>query len=223
MTLASLAQLTGIIESLATIAAIVVGGIWTYFLFVRQRLTYPKAAVSHKVDCSLDSDILHVRVDVAIRNVGTTVVCLEGIDIWIQLVQPFPDHILTALADGTPVVRENEMDVDWPIIAKQDHKWARGSYEVEPGEEQVLNFDFMIPGGPEMIQVYSYIGNSAKPRAAIGWRTSSLHRIEAHSRPQPEPDRRQTPPRRPPPSNPTPTPQAPPRNPPPPPPKPRDS
>src|SRR5882724_10236510 len=55
----------------AQVVALLLAGIWTYRLFVRQRLDHARANVTHRVDCvPLDSAHWLVRVSMRLQNVG---------------------------------------------------------------------------------------------------------------------------------------------------------
>ncbi|MGB5159278.1 hypothetical protein [Desulfobacterium sp. N47] len=67
-------NLSNIIQAIITSIAIVIGGIWTYLLFVRQRLNFPKVNIDLIIEDKLISDshrLAHVKV--SINNVGSVV------------------------------------------------------------------------------------------------------------------------------------------------------
>ena len=71
------AELAQAIQALATVAALIIGGIWTYQLFVLQRLAYPHLKIEHSVsDISFPDNRILLVVDVTHVNSGNVRIAL---------------------------------------------------------------------------------------------------------------------------------------------------
>ncbi|MEK7298054.1 MAG: hypothetical protein AAB069_09150 [Planctomycetota bacterium] len=63
-----------IIQSAITAIAIFAGGVWTYFIFVRNRLDYPKVIIKiepHEVPLPKKKRLIHAKVN--IKNVSKVI------------------------------------------------------------------------------------------------------------------------------------------------------
>lgn len=237
MELNTFSDLTSIIESIATIVAIVVGGFWTYFLFIKHRQRFPRANVEHafeQVRLSGGNTLLHVAA--IISNDGNVLVSLESVRTRLQQILPVPDHILSEIEAGDDPVPQDKHEVPWPVLgAPRERKFSIGEAEVEPGEREVLDSEFIIGDCVETVVVYTYVKNRSKREREIGWSKTTILKLSSLSEEvkrmnAPEPvlqketaAAEQTPPKEPPkaPSQPPkPQPQMPPKKDPPPPPKP---
>ncbi len=85
------------IESVLTIAAILIGGIWTYILFIKNREKYPKADLSQiiqKID--LDDELL-IRLTIVIKNVGRVKLPIKSGEVRLQHIKPSNSLIADAI------------------------------------------------------------------------------------------------------------------------------
>ena len=85
------------LQAVCTIGAILVGGWWTYTLFVENRKDYPRAKISHHIlyrglginkDARTDTRLVHVTVTVA--NTGEVLVTLANSEVRVQQILPCP-------------------------------------------------------------------------------------------------------------------------------------
>ncbi len=215
-------------EATITSLALVVGAIWTYRRFIRQREPYPRASVSHTVQqvfVGTNRRLLHI--EATLTNSGQTLIRLERFRTWLQQVQPLVSSLAAQLHADQDLVPECAQEVPWPLLEKREKTWERGAAEVEPGEGEMLSSDFIIDASIEVVQVYTYVWNHHKPGREIGWARTTFLCLDskgAHVMPtepsSPRREEKQMPPRVIPPRVPTepltPMPQVPPRDEPPP-------
>jgi hypothetical protein len=180
------------VGSLAAVVAVLMGGVWTVFLWRWRRLRYPRLNVQHKIfhwaasgKVSLnDKVLLHVAVET--KSVGEVVLRLESMFVRVQQLVPLPAEVLDAMAAGKNPVAENESEVAWPEIDCRRCNWKKQTREIEPGEIEEHHFDFVIPANLEKIEVYSHIVNARKARRflfwkaePIGWNTTTVYSLNA--------------------------------------------
>lgn len=170
-------------QAMVTVAAVIVGGFWTYTLFVKERQQYPHANIEQKVsDVALSKETNLLRVGVDVTNTGTSrIIIAKGI-IRIQQVLPLPacpdtgacaaEEIKVALAN---VEREADR-LTWPLLAKRDTTFT-DPLDIEPGEKDSLEFEFVIPSTVKVARIYTYFRNDKKstPTGEIGWWASSYY------------------------------------------------
>ncbi len=103
------ASLTEVLEGLAhlfTVVAIVVGGIWTYLLFVRTRQRYPRANLTHRITHrKVSDDHMLLRVGLTVVNQGEVLLTLGAGETWVQRMVPWPDELIARIEEGGDPIR----------------------------------------------------------------------------------------------------------------------
>lgn len=168
-----------IFEAAATVIAIIVGGYWTYMLFVKRRIDFPRANITQQVTHrAISNGKLLVHVDVIISNVGDMLLQLESGGVGILQIVPLPDAVLDSFKKGTCPVKEGQTVVDWPPVGQRPVTWKKAEFEIEPGETDQVNFDFFLNPGIETVQVYSYFNNARKLGRKIGWGQTTMYDLK---------------------------------------------
>lgn len=151
-------------------AALVVGAIWTYKLFVKKRSKFPKAILQLSArSWALSEAARLVRVTVVAQNKGEVLLNLKSCRVWIQQVRPLPPNLAELLEETGEVASGGKREADWPLVAEKEVTWPQGSCEIEPGESQSLDFDLVLTSPLETVIVYAYVKNESKPDREIGW------------------------------------------------------
>lgn len=177
-------DLGDIVESFATALAIILGGLWTYRAFIRQRLALPRLDVSLTVEQAPVGKSLLVRAQVLLRNSGNVIATSSRGEIRLRQVVPPPSDIEEAVATGLDPVPADCAQVEWPMLAGREWIWKPGEFEIEPGEADSLSADFFIPLQIQVVEIYFFLANARKKRQNIGWTVLNIH----HLRKQEEPD-----------------------------------
>jgi len=165
-----------IVQGIVTIAAVLVGGTWTYLAFVRKRLRYPCAELSITVHSSKIAPYYRlVHIGVQIDNTGNVLLALEYAELRLRQVMPLPVEIETRLKPGVDPVAPDEKELPWPLIVGREWNWNPTDIEIEPGESDLLNTDFVINDTVEVVQIYTFVKNPKKHRAPHGWGTTLMH------------------------------------------------
>ena len=182
MEISKLKDITDIIAAIATVVAILVGGFWSYTLFVRKRQKYPRANITHRVTPRpMTNSQLLLNVAVTISNPGEVLLSLVSGEIRIQQILPPPSELLNSINQGHDPVEEGQTEVQWPLIASRKSKWEKGKLEIEPGESDQLQYDFILDAKVQTIQVYSYLRNAKKRRREIGWGLTTIYDLQSSS------------------------------------------
>ncbi len=154
-----------IAESVAKILAIVVGGVWTYSLFVRNRLRYPKAELELVVQhFPLGSGKRLLHCAIKITNCGDVLLRPSTCKLCLRQVIPVDKEV--QFLDGCDPVLAGEHELKWLLIVER--KWGKVA-EIEPGESDQIHTDFVINADIELVQFYGFVGNPRKLKNDFGW------------------------------------------------------
>ncbi|MCP4264452.1 MAG: hypothetical protein GY777_02565 [Candidatus Brocadiaceae bacterium] len=148
-----------IAQSVATVIAIIVAGIW----FIERRESSLKADITHTVvHREIDDKQIWVRVSIEISNKGKRLLDLKyGLFSIHQILPLEPVDI--------PILKDYR--VDWPLIG--DHCKRKLNIKIEPGEKDHLDHEFLIPRNVQTVEIYSYFQNPENPD--IGWSKSTIY------------------------------------------------
>jgi hypothetical protein len=180
--LAGVKDFIQIIESCVTIAAVIVGGLWGYNLFVRYRQRFPRAILSHSIShfpLGRGRSLLHVQV--TISNAGQVLLNIVSVTTRVQRVLPIPSTISDALESEPGPVPPGESEVPWPLVSELDSQFMPGQFEVEPGEHDEIHYDFFIPDDLKVLEVYTSVANQAKPGRDLSWNITTIHQVPTDS------------------------------------------
>ncbi len=175
----SLTELKDAMEALSaffTVVAIVVGGTWTYLLFVRGRQKYPRATLEHNVmHKHINEHKVLLRVTLTVSNQSDVLLSLVSGFTRVQRMLPWPPEFLDAIEEGKDPVEAGETEVEWPLLQERFLTFAESGREIEPGEPDEFHFDFEINGSVETVLVYTYIKNEKKRGRDIGWGLTTVY------------------------------------------------
>jgi len=177
------------VREVATILAIVFGGIWTWMVFVRTRQRFPKVNLELSAAHWMisDSEVL-LRIKVEVRNDGAVRLPIGQARMWVQQIEPLDSSTLNgvrALPELVSDAEETRAEGEWPFIAARELQYRSAQKEVEPGETDEINFDFIVDSGIDTALLYVYIRNLKKRRSIsagrreMGWEKSLIYSISS--------------------------------------------
>jgi hypothetical protein len=127
-----IANMIGMVEKLATIIALVVGGVWTYFHFIKGRIYRPRLGAKIVGSVEVEDDLIYLLVTSTITNIGKSKVDLQHDGTAVRVFGYAP----TSHPEGIQTV-------DWKRLGTysvfENHGWLEGEETVD---EQRL---FLIP------------------------------------------------------------------------------
>lgn len=196
-----LKNISGVIQTTIAILALMVGGIWTYSLFVLKRQRYPKADVEHGfklVKLTENKNLLIVTV--TLRNSGEVVINLRKGEVRISQILPLQSDMLESLNAGRDIrkVMIDKIETDknlWPteIVPWPELHYAQLTQPriVEPGNSEQIVYDVVIDSTVKVVRIQSFCRHSMfnhKKKVALkekivvkkipmGWTLSSTHEL----------------------------------------------
>lgn len=172
------------LANLATIVALIVGGYWTWRRFFRQRTEKPRATLSYRASHRplTDQDDL-LWVSVRAENTGSVLLKVRELRCEVQQVVPLASETVEKLEARELINERNEADLE--CIRCYEPTWEPGQVEIEPGESDIFDFDFVVSKPVETILIYAHLPNAERDDG-IGWDTSGF--FDLHTSPNPQTD-----------------------------------
>ena len=172
-------EIAEILVAVATVIAFIVGGMWSYKLFVKKRLKYPRANITHKIlHKPIPSGKVLLHVTTVISNTGDVLLSLISGTTRIQQMLPLSQEVLNGISEGKDPVCEQETEIEWPLLMDRDSDWKEREFEIEPGEEDQIVYDFIIDANVQTVVVYSYLKNVSKGSRDIGWSLTTVYDLK---------------------------------------------
>jgi hypothetical protein len=175
---------TDLAANLFTIGAIIIGGVWAYFRFARERTRWPRA--------ELQLVLIHRRLTegesllsakVKVHNSGSGLMKLEELRLYIHRVLPPGDETRQKIESGTLIQSGDAAgEANWPCIEPFKRTWSGDMRpEIEPQENDEFPYDFVVPSDLETVFVYAYLQNTNKrtKKGELGWSVTAFYDLAA--------------------------------------------
>ena len=131
------------IQAIVTTIAVIIGGIWTYLLFIEHREIAPRVNISHKIQSAdITENITWLHIESRINNIGKTRVTLSNGQVRLQLIKPLADSIQKKIDLGKSIFDSPNNIVLWPLIKKRQFD---REIILEPGEVDIIPIEFIVP------------------------------------------------------------------------------
>jgi hypothetical protein len=150
------------LKNVSEIIALIVGGFWTYQIFILKRGKHPRAKLEQQIMCwPLVNGKRAIRVIITIQNSGEILLKLSEGFTWIQQIEPLQAEFEGAIKCGNNFLKEGETEIQWPLIGECNYS-KKGKMEIEPGEDDQIICDFVIDSSIKRVLIYSHIENETK-------------------------------------------------------------
>lgn len=163
------------LESVATILAILIGGGWTYILFIKNREKFPKAEITHRIEKINRKNDVIVRLTIEIKNLGKVKLPVKSGEVRLQQIKPSTSTVPDAVERFQENKSAKKREIGWPILEERVFSFKKDEYELEPTEKEHFEFDFILDQEIDVIQFYTHIKNVFK--ADKGWNYTSIHEL----------------------------------------------
>jgi hypothetical protein len=165
-----------IIQSVATVLALLLGGIWTYLLFLRHRQKYPRAVASHEVTTfPVGEEGVVVHAALRVKNCGEVLIEVRGGSIRFYALDQH-NAGWPLLPHESKIPDEGRDEFRWRKLGR--HALPRDC-EIEPGEIDYYHYEIYVPLSVKKLKIYSHFSNASKGRKKIGWNRTTIHDMSA--------------------------------------------
>ena len=170
-----------VVQGIATVAAIALGGVFAYRRLNVFRTFYPHLTISHEVSHRFIGDsYVHISVTAILRNNSNVKVDVQ--DAFFRLEQVAPVSDADAASYHTEVFVERKYDhVQWAVLDEIALDWKRNELIIEPGESHRVTRDFIVSKEIEAVLVYTYFfnpGYSERSDSSEGWEAITAYDVE---------------------------------------------
>jgi membrane protein implicated in regulation of membrane protease activity len=164
-----------VIVKIVTISATIIGAIWSYYAFFRQRLKEPRLNVTHEINpLDLPDGKRLLKVYATITNIGQVRVELCVWRLRAEQVLPLTKTALADLAKGA--FTDAHGHSHWNCLVEGTFSKDDKSFEMalEPGETDRASANLIIIGEVKAVQVYSHFSRTSDARPLVGWPSRTL-------------------------------------------------
>ena len=184
-----------ILKSITEGAAIIIAGVWTYEVYIKNRYDYPYPAIKHSVQYySLGNGYNYLSVFISVTNEGKTKLDLSGGIIRIRQVLPLSGKIKELIEKSNPddisqginipsidpadrLFIDQSQRVGWTTLGERT--WEKNLrskiHELEPGQTREVQFDFLFDNVVDVVELISFFEFK---RTARWWEYATLHSIK---------------------------------------------
>ena len=169
-----------VVQSIATLIIISIGGIFAYRKLQIYRDFEPHLTITQNVSHRfIGTKYVHIMVTVTLHNSSKVVIRPTRCYSRLQQISPLPDAYIDNLYEQA---RGDEAydEIKWLTIEEMTIEWQKGQLVIEPNEIHSESFEFIVSADCETILVYTYFNNSefsSNPHTAEGWATTSVYDI----------------------------------------------
>jgi len=175
-------------QAIVSVIAVFVGGLWTYDLFIKERKHVPHINVEQKAShIRFTKGVNVMRLAVELTNTGNSLAKIQTSLIRIQQVLPQVPCVpgQTCVSEAINVaVQDRIMRADrftWPLLSERT---IDTPLEIEPGEKEMIDFEFAVPSHVKVVRIYSYFRNETKRKgqSEMGWGLSNYYDFGANEK-----------------------------------------
>jgi hypothetical protein len=175
----TITAISNVVQSVVLIA----GALWSYHLFVRQRLGHPRANLELRVDfVAHEAAHRFVRVTTWVHNIGSVSIHPPVGSVALYQILPLaPDRVASleaAAAEGDD--SERVEPTDYPSLGTRTVDLKADEMVLDPGEDDYFAVDFIIPAEVVAVLVESTVECGAQKKQ-LSWSASALLRVDAAS------------------------------------------
>jgi hypothetical protein len=159
-----MSDLVNMITNIITCLILVIGGIFAWWKWGREKPQLFRANLEHQVflaDFDNDNIVIHVSLD--IHNKGN--VRLEMSSGWteVRIVCPVDEKIKDVL-NRENKYWDNNTEIDWPAFERLNHNGSLIGLVVDSDETEHLYSDFILPRSYKVIAIHSQVFFKEDPK-----------------------------------------------------------
>ncbi len=177
-------DVSGIIQSIITALAIVMGGYFALFKLRIFRDLEPHLTISHKISHRFIGDsYVHISVTAVLHNRSKVKVELRRGFFSLQKIAPVMDGEVSNLYEQVfdeEGSNEEDEHIQWPTLDIHTLIRGKGELVIEPGESHPEPCEFIVSKDVESVLAYTYFDNprySQGSGVAPGWQATTVYDI----------------------------------------------
>jgi len=160
-------------------AAVVIGGIWSYLLFVRQRLGKVRANLTHEIDrIDVNAEYLLLHVTTRIENIGSVMIKPPQAIVSVDQMVPLPEDTATGLDSTGAENPAPKVPLEYPSLGTKTIDLAKAEMFLEPGENDVFPTDFILSRTAKVVRVVTEVACGPQ-HPGITWLCESIERLDS--------------------------------------------
>jgi hypothetical protein len=174
--LANLKDISGMVSDIATVIALIFGGIFAWWRWGREKPQTPRGNLSHEVFLAkLDQDRVLLHLAVVIENTGNVPLNLRSGWTAVLKVSPVDSDVANVLGKNDRFAKDHTQ-IDWPELERRTYSQDLELW-LDSGETERLYSDFVLPKEHMVIAVRSELTMKEDAPGTI-WPVVTLMHLE---------------------------------------------
>jgi hypothetical protein len=170
------------VQSFATVIALIIGGIWTYKLFIEERESYPHVKISQNLTGKLISPEWYwIQLSITTENTGKSLAHIDKADLRVQQISPLPKNVIAYVTEKQIPVPHDYLHIEWKLLCRYVRPFP---VTLEPGESDTNDVEFVIPAWLKTVKIYSYLENTSGEE--YGWHATTIYDINGDNKDETE-------------------------------------
>jgi hypothetical protein len=169
ISLNNLSKALDILQSFLTILGIACAAWW----FFVQAESAPKLNIKHTLTHKrIHNDWVWIYATTTLTNQGKTPVYCHHSKAWVQKILPLDEKFQHQITENHRLTSDKGR-IEWPVIG--DIYDSNLDVQIDPGAEQTINFEFLVPSYIEVIRFYTGFPEDGSEH---GWSLASVYDLK---------------------------------------------
>ena len=164
-----ISSITGTLSDLVTIIAIIIGGIWSYQIFVKTRVPNYRLNLEYEILCiKLSDGRFLIKVYLIMENIGNVDIQLTSWTLRAERILPLPPLAIESFSEKNVI---SESEGIWRAITDEEEEiLSNGNFKryIEPGEIDQAVANIIISPSIQIVKIYTHVKSLIRSKT-IGW------------------------------------------------------
>ncbi len=149
------------LQSVATVLAIGLGGVFAFYKLELFREFEPHLAIDQRIQHRrVGPNYIHIDVTTSLRNSSNVAVEVRSALHRIQVIAPVSDKEVERVLGEYSKNEDDQNYLEWPMYSQTENRWPERGFVIEPGGTDRDIVEFVVPSWIKTVLVYSYFSRT---------------------------------------------------------------
>ena len=149
------------LQSVATVLAIGLGGVFAFYKLELFREFEPHLAIDQRIQHRrVGPNYIHIDVTTSLRSSSNVAVEVRSALHRIQVIAPVSDKEVERVLGEYSKNEDDQNYLEWPMYSQTENRWPERGFVIEPGGTDRDIVEFVVPSWIKTVLVYSYFSRT---------------------------------------------------------------